>query len=240
MRKDEFFVDDYVHVYNRGNRKQVIVRDDRDRWHFLQMLYYFNNKTSVESPFQDLHQKLKSDFYSCLVWPAEWRPQEPLVRILAFTLMDNHFHLLLKEITEGGITSFMRKLGTGMTNYFNVKYEESGRLFQGAYKAKRVDDEGYLMNLSAYIHVKNTFELYPKGFAFAAKNFSDAYEWAAHYPYTSLANYAHEKDSAILHKDILGELVESPRVYRDFCKECLEVVLEEEDSINHLAFEENE
>ena len=58
----------------------------------------------------------------------------------------------------------MRKLGTGMTNYFNTKYQESGRLFQGAYKARTVNNDEYLNTLSVYIQVKNLFEIYPKGF----------------------------------------------------------------------------
>lgn len=237
MRKENFAVGDYVHVYNRGNRKQIIVRNNQDRWHFLQMLYYFNNKTSVESPFQDLKEKLKSDFYSRLIWPVEWQPQEPLVRILAFTLMENHLHFLLKEIVEGGITMFMRKLGTGMTNYSNAKYKESGRLFQGAYKAKRVGDESYLLNLSAYIHIKNTFELHPRGFVYATQHFDEVYDWAARYPYSSLGEYAGIHTTPILHKDILGELVESPKEYRSFCQEYLECI-GSDDTLDRLAFEE--
>lgn len=53
---------DYVHVYNRGNRKQEIVRDAKDQWHFLQMLYYFNTEKTPENPFRDLRDKLKFDF----------------------------------------------------------------------------------------------------------------------------------------------------------------------------------
>ena len=44
MRKEPFFVGDIVHVFNRGNSKQEIVRDDKDRKRFIQMLYYFNDE----------------------------------------------------------------------------------------------------------------------------------------------------------------------------------------------------
>src|SRR3989344_1167621 len=129
MRKEPFFKDDYVHVYNRGNRKQEIVRDDLDRQHFLSALYYLNSEKTPEYPFQNLQRTncLRPPFLSFplielsqqinatggqkpeIFWPPHWEPRKPLVNILAFMLMNNHFHLLLQEIREGGIASFMHK-----------------------------------------------------------------------------------------------------------------------------------
>ena len=157
MRKELYTVGDFVHVYNRGNRKQQIVLDSKDQWRFLLMLRYFNDEYSSPNPLRDL---LKSDSNRSFDWPASWPSHKPLVNIVCFTLMPNHYHLILEEIAEGDITKFMRKLGTGMTNYFNTKYKESGRLFQGAFKAKRIDTDNYLSYLTAYIQVKNVFELY--------------------------------------------------------------------------------
>lgn len=221
MRKEPFTVDNYVHVYNRGNRKQLIVQDEKDRWRFLQMLYYFNSEVAVANPFQVLSKKLKSDFNQQLVWPNQWISQKPIVKILAFCLMENHFHLLLKEIREGGITMFMRKLGTGMTNYFNAKYQESGRLFQGAYKAKVVDKDVYLQYLSVYIQVKNPFELYPGGLQVAMQEFDKAFNWVVQYSYCSLGAYAGDTNSPIIEKDILGELFPTQEKYRDFVRQCM-------------------
>lgn len=161
MRKEPFSVGSFVHVYNRGNRKQAIVIGARDKWHFLQMLYYFNHEKSIPNTFRELKTLLKSDFNSRLIWPKTWQERKPIVKILAFSLLENHFHLLLREIKKGGITTFMRKLGTGMTNYYNSKYQDSGRLFQGAYKARLVDKDSYLKYLSVYIQFKNILDLYP-------------------------------------------------------------------------------
>ena len=122
MRKEEFTKGNYVHVYNRGSRAMPIVYDAKDRWRFLQGLYYFNSKFSPENIFRQLHELLKFNFYSRLEWPEKWPKREPIVKILVFTLMENHFHLLLKEIQKGGIAMFMQKFGTGMANYFNTKY----------------------------------------------------------------------------------------------------------------------
>lgn len=115
----------------------------------------------------------------------------------------------------------MKRIGTGMGTYFNTKYDEVGRLFQGPYKSKVVEEEIYLQYLSVYIQVKNVFELYPGGYEKAIKEFDKAYEWAIQYPYCSLADYAGNRNSPIVDKDILGELFTSPEKYKEFARQCL-------------------
>ncbi len=116
---------------------------------------------------------------------------------------------------------FMRKLGTGMTNYYNVKYQDSGRLFQGAYKARLVDKDNYLKYLSVYIQLKNILDLYPGGGEKALKDFDRAFKFALEYPYGSLADYAKDRSSPIIDRDILGELFPSGENYKNFCRDCL-------------------
>jgi putative transposase len=229
MRKEPFTVGDYVHVYNRGNRKQAIVRDTKDCWRFLQMLYYFNSSYSLPNLSREIHDLWKSDFHGQFLWPEEWPAKEPIVKVLNYSLSTDHFHLLLKEVREGGITMFMRKIGTGMTNYSNIKYHETGRLFQGAYKARLVNNDTYLKYLSVYIQVKNPFELYPGGLKKAAGEFNDAFDFAVSYPFCSLADYAGNRKSPIIDKDILGELFPTGKSYKEFARECvLGMKLEEE------------
>jgi len=226
MRKEPFFVGDIVHVFNRGNRKQEIVKDDVDRWRFLQMLYYFNSEFAPANPMQTVQKILKSDFNTKLVWPVEWPKRKPLVEIHGFTLMNNHYHLILGEIKEGGITKFMRKLGTGMTNRFNKRYKETGRLFQGAYKARRVDTDNYLQYLSVYIHIKNIFELYPGGLKNALAHFNDAFAFALEYPYSSLGAYFSSDHIAtsIVTKNMLGETLKNKKDFKKFAKNCMDFV----------------
>jgi len=221
MRKELFTPGDFVHVYNRGNRKQPIFRELYDYWRFLQTLYYFNNDISIANPFRNLEGKSHLRCYSLLSWPANWPSQRPLVKIIAFSLTINHFHFLLKEIKQDGIASFMHKLGTGTVRYFNAKYREAGSLFQGRYKATRVDKDEYLQYLSVYIQVKNPFELYPGGFCGAIRNFDTAFKWAVQYPYCSLGDYAGKRNSPLISKDLLGEMFDSPERYKKFAKDCM-------------------
>lgn len=220
MRKEAFSVGDYVHIYNRGNRKQPIVKDIKDRWRFLRSLYYFNTWITPENLFRDLGL-LRFDLNTAFEWPINWQPRKPIVKIIAFILADNHFHILAKEISAGGISLFMKRLGNGITGYFNLKYQESGRLFQGSYRAKRVADDVYIRYLSVYIQVKNAFELFPGGLKAAAKNFDKAYEWASNFPFCSLGYYTKRNHLPVVEDDILCEIFKSPMEYKKFAKECI-------------------
>lgn len=227
MRKEPFFVGDVVHIFNRGNRKQEIVRDDKDRERFIQMLYYFNDEYAPLNLW-------KSDFHNRLERSPEWPERNSLVEIYGFTLMDNHYHLVLGEIKDGGVTKFMQKLGTGTTNRFNTRYKETGRLFQGAYKARRVDKDNYLQYLAVYIHVKNIFELYPCGLKNALTHFDDAFAFALAYPYSSLGAYFSDNHigSPIIVTDIWKETFKSKEEFKEFAKNCMDFVYFDEHSGN--------
>ncbi len=152
--------------------------------------------------------------------PAVWPTQKKVVKILCFCLLDNHFHLLLKETREDGIALFMQKLGTGMAMHFNTKYKEKGSLFQGSYRARTIQDDNYLQYVSAYIQVKNAFEIFKGGIENATKQFEKAYAWASKYPYTSLGDYAGTRESPVIDKDILGEIF-TPAEYKVFSKDMI-------------------
>ncbi|MBU2036858.1 transposase [Patescibacteria group bacterium] len=221
MRKEPFSVGSLVHVYNRGNRKQVIVRGVKDKWRFLQMLYYFNNRFTPPNIFRELQKLFRLNLNKQFVWPESWPERKPIVKIINFFLADNHFHLLLKEIHDGGIAMFMKKLGDGMTGYYNKKYQETGCLFQGSYKARLVDKDAYLKYLSVYIQVKNAFEFYPGGLEKAVREFDKAFEAAINNPFCSLADFAGDRESPIIDKDLLGELFPNKKDYKKFARECI-------------------
>lgn len=228
MRKEKFVIDNYYHIYNRGNRKDEIVRDTADKWRFMQALRFFNDshssahilrQISLSAPGADKLQKAESVFETG--WPTDWLEKDPLVKILCYSLPSNHFHLFLKEIREGGISKFMHKLGMGYANFFNLKYHEVGSIFQGPYKAKLVNEETYLKYLAVYIQVINVLELYPGGFEAALENFNEAMKFLDEYQFSSHLDYAGLRNSLIIDKDILGEFFPTPGDYRKFVKETL-------------------
>ena len=121
----------FYHVYNRGAGKREIFIDDQDYKIFLHYLEKYLDPTSETS----LAKKVK---------------------LLAYCLMPNHFHLFVKQISRDGLTGFMRALSTSYAMYFNKRHERSGTLFQGIYKAALVESEPYFLHLTRYIHLNST------------------------------------------------------------------------------------
>ena len=215
MRKEPFGVGSFVHIIKRGGRGLSIVKDNEDRDRFLLMLAHFNDVFMSESWYRDTvahtgHRRFER--------PTHWPEKEPLVDVVAFCLLDNHFHLLLREIQQGGVSHFMHKLGMGMTNSFNVKYNQTGSIFQGSYRSKTIDDDVYLRYVTAYIQVKNCLEMYPAGYNNALRNFDTAYEWATKYTYCSLGDFLHKYCRNILSEDAISGLF-SREEYKKFSRD---------------------
>mgnify|MGYP001560493643 CR=1 FL=1 len=213
MRIEPHGVGSILHVIKRGARGMDIVRDERDRHRFGTLLFYLNDSFSDPNWIENLK------FCRPFERPEHWPEREPLVRILAWTLLSNHFHLLLEEIREGGTAKFMQRLCGSMSAAFNAKYSETGSIFQGPYKSKTVDGDAYLRYLAFYIQVKNVLDLYPGGLAKTIKHFEKAWEWALHYPYSSLCAYALDIDSPIIEKEFLLELYSDREVFKKEARE---------------------
>lgn len=223
MRVEPHTVDSIVHAVKRGARGLPITRDIHDRKRFSRLLFYSNDE------YRDEYWERSITDLEPFTRPEHWPERSPLVKILAWTLMSNHLHLVLKEVREGGLAKFMQKICGSMTTHYNAKYKERGSLFQGAYRGRTVDLHGdeYLRYLAVYVMVKNTFELYPGGLEHAIKNFDEAYAWAVRYSFSSLSAYTSERESPILDKDIFGELFDSPADFKEFSRECMQNRLEQ-------------
>ena len=221
MRVEPFTVGDFLHIYNRGNRKMPIVSDENDKWRFLKILRYLNDEFSPQNPLRDIETLIQLGECQRFRWPKSWPLRKPLVKILAYCLMPNHFHLLLKEITKGGISKFMKKLGDGFTGYINLKYGQVGRVFQGAYKGRTAKDEKILQYFDAYIQVFNPFELYPGGIEKALEEFDKAFEFALNNPFCSLGETFGKRNLEILDRDVLKETFPDLAAYKEFTYDAL-------------------
>lgn len=215
-RVELFGVDSFVHVVKRGARGMPITGDKEDRFRFLKLLYYMNDE------YLDMNW-YRIDRRDLFFRPESWPKRKPLVAILAYTLMPNHLHLLLKEIREGGVTGFMQKLGQSMTNHHNEKYDEKGSIFQGAYRGRTIDSDEYLRYVAAYIMVKNVFELYPKGgLRGATEGFEDAWKWGTSYRFSSLGDYAGTNQLPILERGMIADVFSSVREFKNFARDVID------------------
>ena len=219
MRKETITQNSYVHVINRGNKQMPIYRQKSDLWRLLFSLYYVNSSSSKLKNWMRELERAKinpGDF----VWPEVLGERKQMVYILGFVIMPNHFHLVLKEIDEGGISNFMHRFSMGYSKFLNIKYNEVGSLFQGKFQSKIIETDEYLRRVAVYVMVKNTFELYPNGgLRGATKDFENAWAWAGKHPFSSLPDYAGKRNSPILDKDILSEIFDSPKDFKDFSKD---------------------
>lgn len=217
MRVEPHTVGSIMHVVKRGARGLPIVRDDADKQRFLKLLYYAND--TYHDEFWDQSTK-ELDLFGR---PEKWPEQEPLVKILAWTLMPNHFHLVIKEIVEGGMAKFMQKLCGSMTTHFNRKYKEKGSLFQSSYRGKNSELHGdsYLRLLAVYVMVKNPFELYPGGLAEAIRCFDEAYEWVLEQSFCSTRGFVSRQLAPVGNADLFGEMFRSSADFKEFSRDLL-------------------
>jgi len=226
------------HIFNRGVEKRNIFQDDAYRWRFIQCLYLFNDKGNsanllwkLENEKGGLNFRTLKDFME-----REHKEWKLLVRIMADCLMPNHYHLILEEIEENGISAFMHKIGTGYTGYFNKKHERVGSLFQGTFKAVPVNKDLYLQYLLIYLNVVNPGELVePKLKENGIKNidsimkFADYYRWGAH------REYLGKRNSIIIDRGVLGNFFSEPMKYQEFAKDIL--LTKKFNVANHLFLE---
>lgn len=238
MRKVKFCKGNFYHIYNRGVEKREIFRNDDDRWRFLQGMFMFNDEKTTANLLWQIEKTRGAVTFGILrdFLKINNGVRNPLVSILADCLMPNHFHLLIQEIKDGGISQFMHKLGIGYTRYFNNKYERVGGLCQGTFKAVLVDNERYLQYLLAYINVINPAELIePNLKEKGISDFKRIMQFVEEYPWSTNQEYLDKRSSMIIDKSLLRELFGDSKRYKDF----IEAVLSERkfNEISHLFLE---
>lgn len=220
-RKVKFAKNQIYHVYNRGVEKRNIFGDENDRWRFLQGLSLFNDEKTTANLLWQLEKSRKEVNFRVLreYFQEKRKSQSPLVRIMADCLMPNHYHLLLEELVDNGITKFMHKLGTGYVKYFNKKYDRVGGLFQGRFRAVQVDKETHLQYLLVYINVLNPGQLIePKLKEEGIKDVTAVMEFAERYPWSTHQEYLGKRESRLIDKGICGNFFRNPADYQEFVR----------------------
>lgn len=130
------------HVYNRGVDKRDIFLEKHDYLRFYQSLLFFN---TIEATGSFRLAKSLSD-----------KNITKLVQIYSYCLLPNHFHLILEQMVDGGISEFMKRISVGYTGYFNEKYTRTGVLFQGGFKRVHIENETQFQYLVAYVNENHT------------------------------------------------------------------------------------
>ncbi|MFA5870778.1 MAG: transposase [Candidatus Paceibacterota bacterium] len=214
------------HIYNRGVEKRKVFLDENDHLRFVSDLFEFNDKNPVINlNYHPIKHVLETKL-----------PKEEIVEILAFCLMPNHFHLLLRQKEEKGIAEFMQKMGTGYTNYFNKRYNRVGSLFQGKYKSVGVTTDAHLLHLPYYIHSNPLDLVAPKWRKGEIENYKKAitfleqYRWSSYLDYIGKTNFP-----SITQRKFILSLFRNEKEYK---KEMLKWLKERSfESVETLALE---
>jgi len=214
-RKDNLVSGEIYHIYNRGVDKRDIFMDDEDRFRFIHDLFEFNDSNPTIN--LALYLKSKNNKIKEVGLPnIERKPRKLLVEILVFCMMDNHYHLILRQKTENGITEFMRKLGTGYTNYFNKKYDRTGALFGGKFKSVCLKKDSHFMYLPIYIHLNVLDFKFPEWREKKIKDYKKAIEFIDSYRWSSYIDYTGQKNfPSLINKDFILSRVGDEKKFKE-------------------------
>lgn len=200
MRKDPLVTGQYYHIYNRGVDKRDIFASKNDLDRFVLSAKEFNNVKPVGS--------IKERMIELKVSSGVQHPK-PLVSIVCYCFNPNHFHFILKQEVDGGISEFFKRLSGGYTTYFNLTHKRSGSLFQGRFKSSLINDEAYLLKIRPYAHLNYLIHDIPKEKAHLVLSSEKEYD-------TNNFNLVSEKEAK--------ELLDFYGNNENFKKECLDVV----------------
>ncbi len=204
LRKVSFAPDEWYHCYNRGVDKRIIYKNAVDYRRFQMLLYGCNSTERIV--LSDFRKKSGGPSLEFLIETQDRK--RLLVDIGAYALMPNHYHLLLREREPGGISLFMRKLCTGYAMSFNLRYERTGVLFAGRFKARHVSEDRYMRRVVNYIHA-NPAELFEHNFKEGKiRNLSALQREMFTYPYSSYRDYQlgeERHEAALLSRDQLRD-----------------------------------
>jgi putative transposase len=218
FRKDAFVPGEYYHLYNRGIDKRIIFKSVHDYHRFMMLLYVANSDEPIklDNLINILHKNYEEIF--------SLKRSQQLVSIGAWCLMPNHFHILLKEETEGGVSKFMKKLGTAYSMYFNIKYQRTGSLFGGLFKSKNVSDDRYLKHLFGYLHLNPLDLEFPEWEGLIDKQSSKPWrDFLKKYPYSSFLDFIDIErcEGNILKREVFPKYFATHKDFEDFIESYL-------------------
>lgn len=253
QRKEQFVNGEIYHIVVKGIDENTIFKDINDHYRGVFSIYEFNNTKEVKiRERRRMRAKLKKQIKEIAKEFQKIKKQtcrgptsasssedlrDKLVEILAFCIMPNHLHLLVRQLKEGGIIKFMQKLGTGYGGYFNRKYGRQGHVFQKQFTAVHIKNEDQLKIVFVYIHTNPISLIESKWKEKGIKNpekiieFLENYKWSSYLDYIGKKNFPSVTDREFMLKIMGGEkgckkFIESWIKYKGEIKELAELALE--------------
>lgn len=216
MSRIQFVNNNFYHVFNRGTEKRKIFLDKFDFLRSVHYLFILNDQEQIVSTYRrsKSYERGRTSFID--------KPRKLLVDVVCFCLMPNHYHLLLRQRVDGGISKFMQKLGTGHTMYFNERYKRNGVLFQGKFKAVHVDTDEQLTHLSRYIHL-NPIDLIESNWGEKGiKDKGKVFKFLKNYRWSSYPDYIGKKNfPSVINEKFLNQYFDTVKEHERFVKDLI-------------------
>ncbi len=230
MANPQFVNNEIYHLCNRGVDKRQIFMDDSDSFRFIHNLFEFNDQepaiffrgSSNTTATKEKYGVGPRTLSAIVEKEARTKPRELLVEILVWCLMPNHYHLLVRQLVDGGVSLFMKKLNGGYTCSFNIKYERSGSLFQGKFKAVRLATDAHFSHIPFYIHLNPLDLIEPSWKGQGVKDYKKAIDFLEQYRFSSHMDYIDKKNfPSVGQRDFLLNIFNGSTEYKKQCYQWL-------------------
>lgn len=211
-----FVTGSYYHVFNRGVAKQTLFHNDGDYRRFLETLSFYLEA----SPINRLSIAKKNPKFDATLLDE---PQCSLVEIVAYCLMPNHFHLIVRQMIDNGLSTYTRRAFNSYTRYYNTRYDRVGTAFQGTFQAVLINSDEQLLHVTRYVHLN----------PFVAK----LVDIPVDFPWSSLNAYFRGMDWRLCHPSLVLQLAGSSSAYKEFVHDYAEYAQTLSDLKKHLIDE---
>lgn len=220
IRKLVFGNGEVYHVFNRGIERRSTFTDKREFERIQKLIKFYRHRdipirfSQVIQQSQDIREKILNDLFK----------SERVIDILSYCIMPNHFHFLLQQNVDKGISTFISNITNAYTKYFNTKHERTGPLFEGVFKAIHIESDEQLVHVARYIHLN------PVASNIISNQELENYKWSSYLEYLSLSS------EEISQKELILSMFKSIERYRAFVNDQIDYA-KKLDAIKHLTLE---
>lgn len=205
---------EFYHLCLRAVGDTAVFIDENDYYRGIFSIYEFNNANSVEiwkrRRDRIIEKRKEKEKPGGSPTPPELLidGRDKLVEVLAFSLMPNHIHLLVSQLKDNGISSFMQKLGGGYANYFNKKYIRKGHLFN-QFRAIHIKTDEQFQNVFIYIHANRISLIEPGWKENRIKNPDEVIKFLENDKWHSYPDYLGKKNfSSVTNRDFILRMMD--------------------------------
>jgi putative transposase len=221
VRSEPFVTDQIYHIFNRGVNRTAIFYDNRDYQRFYDTLSFYRLPTQPVKLSYFLKRSIKDK--TMLLLETERNPNK-YVSLYCYAFMPNHFHIIARQLRDNGVSEYMRKVQNSYAKYTNTRHKRTGSLFEGPFRAIRVQTDEQLLHLSRYIHLNP----YTSHVVNSLKKLQS-------YPWSSLQQY-YETKIGICETEAILSFFQSSGKYKNFINDQAKYQ-QELDMIKHLSLE---